>query len=637
MEKIIKKISKYSDDELSKYFIKTDIKVLHEMKIFLDDIYYNSGLSTGLTDFQYDLLKETLQQREPDYIPPIGAKIRSGENEIKLQYYLGSMNKFKPENISELERWIEKNQAKECIIQDKLDGISCLLIIKDEKIGLYTRGDGEVGSDISYFAPYFKNIPKKRDINIAVRGELIMKKKTFEEKYSSEFANPRNFVSGRVGSKTVRKGLEDIDFVAYEIVSTGILMKPEDQLKILKEYGFSIVNNSILKDINVDELVSCFINAKENSEYEIDGIIVQNNVPYKRNTTGNPSYAFAFKVRLDTNLAEVEVEEVEWNVSKWGAIKPRIRIIPVNLNGVTITYTTGFNAKYIMDNQIGPGTILKITRSGDVIPFVVEVLKSTFAQMPDIDYKWSETKVDIYTQENEDTMCIKLVTSFFTTLKIKHVSEATVRKMYEHGLNNVLKIIEAQKEDFEKIEGFGKRLAERTYDNIHQGLKNISVATLLGASGVFGMGLGTKKLETLLNSIPNLLDLYDVLSEHEIYIMINNVEGFSDKTTIKIVENLKWAKKFLKNMSPYITLKEETIINTENDFEGIKVVFTGFRDIILEQKIKERGGKVLTSVSKNTSILVVDDIHTGSSKAQKAKELDIPIYEKEEFLIKFNL
>jgi len=636
MEKIIKKISKYSDDELFKYFNKTDIKILHEMKLYLDDIYYNSGLSTGLNDFQYDLLKETLQEREPNYIPPVGVKIRSGENEIKLPYYLGSMNKFKPENVNELDRWLSKNEVKECIIEDKLDGISCLLIIKNEKINLYTRGDGEIGSDISYFAPYFKNIPKKRDIDIAVRGELIMKKITFEKKYSSEFANPRNFVSGRVGSKTVRKGIEDIDFIAYEIVSNGILMKPEEQLKTLKEYGFSVVNNFILKDITTEELVSSFINAKENSEYEIDGIIVQNNVPYKRNISGNPSYAFAFKVRLDTNLAEVEVEEIEWNISKWGALKPRIRIVPVNLNGVTITYTTGFNAKYIMDNQIGPGTILKITRSGDVIPFIVEVLKSTFAQMPDITYKWTETKVDIYTEENEDTMCIKLVTSFFTVLKIKHVSEATVRKMYDHGLNTVLKIIEAQKEDFEQIEGFGKRLAERTYDNIHDGLKNISLATLLGASGVFGMGLGIRKLETLLNSIPNLLDLYDVLSEDEIYNMINDVDGFSDKTTGKIVDNLKWAKKFVKNISPYATLKEENN-KSENDFEGIKIVFTGFRDIILEQKIKERGGKILTSVSKNTSILVVDDIHTGSSKAQKARDLNIPIYEKEEFLKKFNL
>ena len=637
MEKIIKKISKYTDHELFTYFNKNDIKVLHEMKLYLDDIYYNSGLSTGFTDFQYDILKEIIQKREPNYIPPIGSKIRSGENEIKLPYYLGSMNKFKPENISDLERWIEKNEVKECIIQDKLDGISCLLTIKNEKINLYTRGNGEVGSDISYFQPYFKNIPKKRDISISVRGELIMKKRTFKEKYSNEFANARNFVSGRIGSKTVREGLEDIDFVAYEIISSGVLIKPEEQLKILKEYGFLTVNNYILKDVNIDELVSSFINAKENSEYEIDGIIVQNNVPYKRNITGNPSYAFAFKVRLDTNLAEVKVEEVEWNISKWGAIKPRIRIVPVNLNGVTITYTTGFNAKYIMDNKIGPGTILKITRSGDVIPFVVEVLKSTFAQMPDIDYKWSDTKVDIYTEQNEDIMCIKLVTSFFTSLKIKHVNEATVQKMYEHGLNNILKIIEAQKEDFEKIEGFGKRLAERTYDNIHQGLKNISLATLLGASGIFGMGLGIRKLETLLNSIPNLLDLYDVLSEDEIYIMINNVEGFSDKTTTKILENLKWAKKFFKNISPYISLKEEKNSNTKSDFEGIKIVFTGFRDIILEQKIKEVGGKVLTSISKNTSILVVDDINTRSSKAQKAKELNIPIYEKDEFLKKFNL
>ena len=638
METFVKKIGKYSDNELEKYFNTEKLSKLHELKLYLDDIYYNTGKDSGFTDFQYDLLKEILQKRDPNYVPAVGAKIRAGDNKVKLPYWLGSMNKLKPEDINELNRWIIKNEATECIIEDKLDGISCLLIIDNKKIKLYTRGDGEIGSDISYLAPYFKNIPKNipNNIleNIAIRGELIMKYDIFKEKYSAEFANPRNFVAGRIGSKTLRKGVEDIDFIAYEIVKDGICMKPEDQLNRLKELGFNTVNYSLTSNIAPEELVGKFLLSKQNSEYEIDGIIVQTNTPYVRNTSGNPSYAFAFKVRLDKNIVEATVEEVEWNISKWGVLKPRIRIIPINLGGVTITYTTGFNAKYIVDNNIGPGTIIEITRSGDVIPYVVSVIEGTYAQLPDIPYEWNETKVDIISKDNNNTMCVKLIASFFAALKIKHVSEATVNKMFNHGLKNIIDIVSASQEDFEEIEGFGKRLAERTYENIHNGLKNISISLLLGASGVFGLNIGTKKVELLFNAIPNILNIYKDYSYEELYNEIINIEGFSDKTTVQIIENLEWAEKFIKSMDKYITLKDENPIS--DDLLNYKIVFSGFRDKLLEEKIKKRGGKVVTSVSKNTTILVVADIYETSAKIKKAKELGIDIYEKEEFIKRFN-
>ena len=634
MENIIKKLSKYSDNNLEKYFENEKLIKLHEIKLYLDDIYYNTGKESGFTDFQYDILKEILQKKDPNYIPTVGAKIRVGDNKVKLPYWLGSMNKLKPGDISDLNRWIIKNEATDCIVEDKLDGISCLLISQNNNIKLYTRGDGEIGSDISYLTPYFKNIPKNIKENIAVRGELIMKYDTFKEKYSGEFANPRNFVAGRIGSKTLRKGIEDIDFVAYEIVKDGICMKPEDQLIYLKEIGFNTVNYSITSNIEPEELIGKFLLSKQNSQYEIDGIIIQSNTPYIRNTSGNPYYAFAFKVRLDNNIIEATVEEVEWNISKWGILKPRIRIVPVNLGGVTITYTTGFNAKYIVDNDIGPGTIIQITRSGDVIPYIVSVIEGTYAQLPEEEYEWNETKVDIISKGNNNIMCVKLIASFFAALKIKYVSEATVNKMYNHGLKNIIDIISAEQQDFEQIEGFGKRLAERTYENIHNGLKNISISLLLGASGVFGLNVGVRKVELLFNAFPNILDIYTDYSYEELYNEIINIEGFSDKTTIKIIDNLEWAEKFIKNIRKYITLKDEKCVS--DDLINYKIVFSGFRDKMLEDKIKKRGGKVVTSISKNTTLLIVADIEKSGGKMEKARELGIDIYEKEEFIKVFN-
>ena len=394
-------------------------------------------------------------------------------------------------------------------------------------------------------------------------------------------------------------------------------------------------NLNFKNNLTIENLIEEFMNFKNNTLFDIDGIIVQSNLPYRRNKSGNPTYAFAFKVRLDTNLVDAEVEEVEWNISKWGLLKPKIRIKPVFLNGVTITYTSGFNARYIENNEIGPKSIIKLTRSGDVIPFIVEIVKKTKAQMPSIPYKWNETRVDIYTEENKNIICIKIISSIFASLNIKHVSEATVSKLYNHGLDNIIKIVEANQEDFEDIEGFGKRLAERTYNNIHEGLQNITIATLLGSSGIFGRGIGNKKIDILLESIPNILELYSKVSKDDLFKRINDINGFSDKTTNNIINNLQWAIKFVEKMKPFISFKITK--KTLQDLKELKVVFSGFRDKKLEEEITKRGGKVLTSVSKNITCVVTVDLNKISSKIQKAIDLNINIYQKENFLKMFNL
>ena len=213
MNTLLKKISKYSDNDLQKYFNTEKLDTLHKLKLYLDDIYYNTGQDSGLKDYQYDMLKETLDKRDPDYVVPVGARIREGENRVKLPYWLGSMDKFKPNSEQEIKRWLLDNKASQYNIEYKLDGVSCLLISTGGKIKLYTRGDGIVGADISYLAQYFKTIPKLSK-DIAVRGELIMPVKTFTNKYSDEYANPRNMVAGRVNAKEIRPGLSDIDFIA---------------------------------------------------------------------------------------------------------------------------------------------------------------------------------------------------------------------------------------------------------------------------------------------------------------------------------------------------------------------------------------------------------------------------------------
>lgn len=612
--------------QLRKYFNDIKLSTLIELKNKADNAYYNTD-ETIMDDIQYDILMKVILEKDPDYIPPVGTKIREEENRVKLPYWLGSIDKIKPEDVKELNKL---SKTDNYIIEDKLDGVSCLLIIKDKEIFLYTRGNGKIGADISYLSKYFKTIPKNIKVNIAIRGELLMKKSIFEEKYSSICANARNMVSGRLGGKTIREGIEDIEFIAYEIIDTKL--SPSQQLYELSEIGFQTVNHIVNEGISIEKLTELLLTFKAKSEYEIDGIIFQNNYPYKRNTSGNPKYAFAFKMTFEDNIKEAIVEDVEWNISKWGIIKPRIRIKPISLNGVTITYATGFNGRYILDNQIGKGAIVKITRSGDVIPFIIETITpSKNVKLPeDISFLWNENKIDIYTEEDTDIMKIKLITSFFSKLNIKFVSEATITKMYKYGLDSIIKIVEASQEDFSCIEGFGKRLAERSYDNIHNGLQEVFLADVLGASGVFKYGMGIKKITALIKNIPDILVIYKSMTRKKLIDRILEVDGFSEKSVEKIVDNLEEADNFIKKLSRYATFKNMEII-TNIELKDKKYVMSGFRDKEMEEKIKKLGGDTMSSVSKETEGLIVVDKNKHSAKIEKAKLLNIPIFSIEEF------
>ena len=413
--------------------------------------------------------------------------------------------------------------------------------------------------------------------------------------------------------------------------------EPSKQLEYLDKLGFKTVRKQIFNfsDITIDNLMGTLVQFKASSPFEIDGIIIQSDSSYIRNTSGNPDYAFAFKMRLEGNLVESEVVNVEWNISKWGQLKPRIKIIPVQLGGVKITWVTGFNGKFIMDNNIGSGSVIQITRSGDVIPYIVKIVKKASSpDMPDIPYKWNETNVDIYTEEFGDKMCIKLIANFFTKLGIKQIAEKSVEKIYESGYNTLFKIISATKKDLSNIPGFGSRKAEITFDNLHNGLKNLSLPVVLGASGIFGFGLGQKKINTLLIEFPNILDVYNSMSKTELFNRVLDVEGFSDKSAQKIVDNIDWANKFINGMKYFATFKETNLIN--NNMVGMKIVFTGFRDKKLEEEVTARGGKITTSVSKNTSILVTKSkVDKPTGKIKKALELGVEVISKEEFITKY--
>ena len=204
-------------------------------------------------------------------------------------------------------------------MSSKEDGISALYSTEGDEPKLYTRGNGRIGQDISHAIPHLK-LPKTKGITIL--GELQMRKDKFEKKWSKKFSNIRNMIAGTANAKEAfPERWNDIDFVAYEVIEPEL--KPSDQFKWLKSKKVISAVNKVVKDIDNTSLSELLMDWRENYPYDIDGVIVEHDKLYPR-TNKNPKHAFAFKMVLSDQVAEVKVLNVIWTPSKDGYLKPRV-------------------------------------------------------------------------------------------------------------------------------------------------------------------------------------------------------------------------------------------------------------------------------------------------------------------------
>jgi NAD-dependent DNA ligase len=295
----------------------------------------------------------------------------------------------------------------------------------------------------------------------------------------------------------------------------------------------------------------------------------------------------------------------------------------------------------VVENKLGPGAVVQIVRSGSVIPYIYGVLKQADKpQMPDDEYVWDETRTNIRvsetTKENSQKMCVKLISDFFSQMGIKFVSEATVTKLYDNGLNTLLKIIGASKGRLQQVPGIQERGAERIHTNIHEGLKNVKIHNVLGASSVLGYGVGKRRLEVLFQAKPDLLTWYKGKKLSTIIEEIAKIEGYSDIMARRVAENLPYAEKFYEAMKKYAIFESTKKATTSpkkgaTNLAGTKIVMSGFRDKDLEEFIKEKGGKVVSAVSGAVTAVVASDKNSDTGKPEKAREMGIPVYGREEY------
>jgi NAD-dependent DNA ligase len=431
--------------------------------------------------------------------------------------------------------------------------------------------------------------------------------------------------------------------VAYNILCPlGHEMKQSEQMKELEKYGFKMATYQILNKISIETLGNILIERKEKSEYEIDGLVViDSSMAYKVESNENPKYGFAYKQLLEEQIIEANVLKVIWQPSMDGYLKPKIEIKPVKLGGTIITFATAFNARFVVDNIIGKGAKIKLVRSGDVIPHILEVIKpatSKKAELPDVPYIWNDTDIDIIlTDIYSDAykyVTIRKIEHFFKTLGVKFISEGIITKLVDNGYDTIYKILNNDETKIIEIEGIGEKLYEKINKSIEDTILNTNLETLMAASRLFERGLGEKKFKLIIDKYPNIMK--NKWTKKEFIENIVSIDGYDIKTASKIVNNFESFKKFFNELNTIFDLnyllnkKEEIILG--NKFANQIIVFTGFRDKELEKQIVDGGGKVSTSVSGNTTLVVYVD--TSSSKYHEAIKRGIKTMTKDDFIKK---
>lgn len=333
-----------------------------EKLIEYDNAYYNGDVPL-VSDVSYDRLKAKAQELYPThlYFKTVGAAPTS--NKVKLPYTLGSLKKKKYDGSTI--KWLLEtvpNGYRVCI-SDKLDGCSIYVEYENgEVVFASTRGNGYEGQDITEKAKIFCDPIEDKSV-CHFRGEACM---TPETAFELGYKNARNAVAGVLNRDGLRHA-EHIKPIFYQVLNKNITTY-HNMFTFILDLKLEAPSYFVYETITEEQLATILEMRKHKSSYDIDGLVIAHN-DYDHEDEYYPSNMVAFKVNEDA--VKTKVNKVEWSVTRTGKIMPVVHIKSVDISGSTVSKATGFNAKFIKDNNIRKGTEIGIIKSGDVIPYLV--------------------------------------------------------------------------------------------------------------------------------------------------------------------------------------------------------------------------------------------------------------------------
>ena len=637
--------------------------------------YYDED-KPEISDFEYDMMMNELKNLEKEFpelidkeslTQKVGGHVKEGFKQVEHEVPLQSLQDiFSYEELRDFDERVRK-QLKDngknlkYVVETKIDGLSMAIEYKDGKfVRAATRGNGLIGEDVTNNAKTIKSIPPELTdpVTITVRGEVFIGSKEFEKLNEEReilgqtlFANARNAAAGslrQLDSKITATRPLDIYIFNVQKLENNKFNSHYEQLEYLDKLGFNVNPVKILCN-NIDEAINAITKIGDDREklsFGIDGAVIKvDNLDYRAElgtTFKTPRWAIAYKYPPEQK--ETLLKDIVCQVGRTGAITPMAILDPVKVAGSTISKTTLHNEDFIKEKDLRIGDRVIIQKAGDVIPEVVESVKS---KRTGKEKEFVMPKVcpvcgapTIREEGEAVTRCTGIECSAKALRNIVHFASkegmeidglgySIIEQLIDRKLiSNIADIYNLKLEDIASLKKNGKKFAQNLIDAIEKS-KNNDLFKLITGLGIRHIGAKFAKnlarkfrtMDNLMNaSIEELSIQNDVgeITAKSIY------EFFHEEQSIDLINKLKTAG---VNME---SLEEES---SDNRFEGKTFVLTGALSKYSRDEasdiIEKLGGKTSSSVSKKTSYVLAGE--DAGSKLTKAQSLGVTVITEEEF------
>ncbi|QBQ74496.1 DNA ligase [Burkholderia phage BcepSauron] len=586
--------------------------------------YYNEEKEI-ISDPEFDHLEDQLRKRAPDWkeLDQTGVRIADEKEAVELVHFMPSLEKAYPEDVPKFAK--REPSTTKYFGMSKLDGTSLQLVYKGRKPRmLITRGDGEVGRDVSYLIPKlveYKRIPATipTKAQTVLRLEALMADEKFQKKYSKQaagengFENARAMVNGLFNRSWSSRALKDVSLVVlgiYPNADETLLLR---SLKNADTWGFEVVTYGRLDKLDAAYLTEQLNKARYLSPYRLDGFVVSPvDFVMDYDSADKPKRMFAFKVNDEANADVVEVIAIQWKKTRLGRWQPKIKIKPIEIDGVTVTQATAHNATWMKEKGIGVGALVRILRSGDVIPKIVGTVKRAAWTPPPGPYEFRGRFV--YALDNDTTVTdVRRLHFFCTTLGIEQFAEKSLAKLYDMGITTTDKLVQVATQPlpsaFEAgcIAEFGKAQWPKMMRELKRVLcAPVSLKSLMVASGCFTEGgMGVRKLAQLEEAGMSMKTLCN-LDRHGIWNEVGKIRGFKHATIEVLVKGVYEFRKWYRPLKGMIKIDGDLPQKKQasgTKLAGVNVAWTSYRSKDEEAKVESLGGTVVPYGSKMTVLL----------------------------------
>lgn len=596
---------------------------LEQTLIAANDAYRNTG-EPVMTDAEYDQHIAELARRNPDHKLLITVEPEEDFGLGKVRHSRPMLSTDKSYTDAELTRWVRRIEAAAVDLgmdlpvrikaNAKLDGMAGRL----ENGVLASRGDGLTGNDITHMMSKGLVVIGDGD------GELVMDKVYFDENLSEEFKHPRNVVTGAVGADVPRPAAKQaLEDQAIRFVSYSALEFMYTDTEVVVEH-LDVIRDAIMEDC----------------EYPTDGLILVVEDPELRAELGSTSHHhnWMLAAKTVTEVAETPVTGIQWQVGRTGRLTPVIQIVPVELSGAVISNVTGHHAGLVEDRQIGIGSVVEVTRAGEVIPYLVSVKRPCLDVRLPTSCPSCESDLD---RQGDFLVCRNdacgdrlraRFSHFFNILgTIDLFGPVACERLVKAGIKSIREVFALSKEDFERM-GFGSGQAANLCAELEEGLtRPVDDFRVLAALGIEHLGRGDSK--RLLKHF-GLKEVMALTAPD-----ISGISGFGDLTARAIVAAIPSIYQDLAfladNLKGIVATPSLSSAATDTPISGKHIVFTGTMtqgsrsDMV--KNAEEMGAISQSAVNKKTDILVAGE-KVGKSKLTKAESLGTTILSESDYL-----